>query len=80
MLADKHANKRGHTRPDFMASDSPQAHAPPAEAFGHSGGAAEGAADKALEQEASGSPADVTDRALLAGTEQPEAKVTQAKH
>eukprot|EP00168_Porphyra_purpurea_P010442 TRINITY_DN2588_c0_g1_i2.p2 TRINITY_DN2588_c0_g1~~TRINITY_DN2588_c0_g1_i2.p2 ORF type:complete len:239 (-),score=41.67 TRINITY_DN2588_c0_g1_i2:54-770(-) len=24
MMADKHASKRGHTRPDFMASDSPQ--------------------------------------------------------
>jgi len=69
MLADKHANKRGHTRPDFMASDSAQAHAPPAEAFGHSGATGEGAADKALEQEASGSPADVTDKAPSAGTE-----------
>lgn len=56
MLADKHATKRGHTRPDFMASDGAAVHEPPAEAFGHSGTAAGEMVDKALEAEASGNP------------------------
>lgn len=37
MLADKHQARDGHTRPHFMASDTAATHAPPADAFGHSG-------------------------------------------
>ncbi|GAB0497545.1 hypothetical protein MMPV_008880 [Pyropia vietnamensis] len=45
MLADKHHARDGHTRPHFMASDTAATHAPPADAFGHSGpGGGEGGA------------------------------------
>lgn len=59
MLADKHQARDGHTRPHFMASDTAATHAPPADAFGHSGtGGGDGAAAALAEPPSGDTPGD----------------------